>query len=271
MSAKKAALTTLGCKVNHYETEAMRELFAQAGWEIVGFSDTADVYIVNTCTVTQTSDSKSRQMIARAHRSNPDALVVAVGCYAQVSPESVSALEGVGLVLGTSGRREIVSRVEQALQSRATEPNILPLSELREFEPLSAVRDSRTRATLKIQDGCVNYCSYCVIPYARGPLRSRPLDEIASEVQVLADEGYKEIVLTGIHLASYGRDLGGEERCLTPSPARAGRMAFRVFGWGRSNRCLSPAKRQKRSHRTPRSAGSFIFLCRAVRTRCSSA
>jgi threonylcarbamoyladenosine tRNA methylthiotransferase MtaB len=149
-------------------------------------------------------------MIARAHRSNPNALVVAVGCYAQVSPEIVSALGGVGLVLGTSGRTEIVSRVEQALQSRASEPEILPLSELREFEPLSAVRDSRTRATLKIQDGCVNYCSYCVIPYARGPLRSRPLDEITAEVQALANEGYKEIVLTGIHLASYGRDLDGE-------------------------------------------------------------
>ncbi|MEN6340622.1 MAG: tRNA (N(6)-L-threonylcarbamoyladenosine(37)-C(2))-methylthiotransferase MtaB [Clostridiaceae bacterium] len=210
MSAKKAALTTLGCKVNHYETEAMRELFVQAGWEIVDFSDLADVYIVNTCTVTQTSDSKSRQMIARAHRNNPAALVVAVGCYAQVSPESVSALEGVGLVLGTSGRKEIVSRVEQALQHRVAEPEIMPLSELREFEPLSAVRDSRTRATLKIQDGCVNYCSYCMIPYARGPLRSRPLDEIAAEVKTLASEGYKEIVLTGIHLASYGRDLHGE-------------------------------------------------------------
>jgi threonylcarbamoyladenosine tRNA methylthiotransferase MtaB len=210
MSAKRAALTTLGCKVNHYETEAMRELFVRAGWEIVDFAEPADVYIVNTCTVTQTSDSKSRQMIARAHRSNPNALVVAVGCYAQVSPEIVSALGGVGLVLGTSGRTEIVSRVEQALQSRASEPEILPLSELREFEPLSAVRDSRTRATLKIQDGCVNYCSYCVIPYARGPLRSRPLDEITAEVQALANEGYKEIVLTGIHLASYGRDLDGE-------------------------------------------------------------
>lgn len=210
MSAKKAALTTLGCKVNHYETEAMRELFVQVGWEIVDFSDTADVYIVNTCTVTQTSDSKSRQMIARAHRSNPNALVVAVGCYAQVSPEIVSSLEGVGLVLGTSGRKEIVSRVEEALQSHVSEQEVLPLSELREFEPLSAVRDSRTRATLKIQDGCVNYCSYCVIPYARGPLRSRPLDEIAAEVNALANEGYKEIVLTGIHLASYGRDLYGE-------------------------------------------------------------
>ncbi len=206
----KAALTTLGCKVNHYETEAMRELFLADGWEIVEFSEEADVYVVNTCTVTQTSDTKSRQMIARAHRMNPSALVVAVGCYAQVSPESVAALEGVGLVLGTSGRKEIVSRVREALCARTTETYIQPITEQRAFEPFSAVRDSRTRATLKIQDGCVNFCSYCIIPYARGPLRSRPLDEISREVSLLANEGYREIVLTGIHLASYGRDLAGQ-------------------------------------------------------------
>ena len=206
----KAALTTLGCKVNHYETEAMRELFLADGWEIVAFSESADVYVVNTCTVTQTSDTKSRQMIARAHRMNPDALIVAVGCYAQVSPETVVALEGVGLVLGTSGRKDIVPRVREALSARTTETYIQPITEQREFEPFSAVRDSRTRATLKIQDGCVNFCSYCIIPYARGPLRSRPLDEISREVALLANEGYHEIVLTGIHLASYGRDLTGQ-------------------------------------------------------------
>ncbi len=206
----KAALTTLGCKVNHYETEAMRELFLADGWEIVAFSEPADVYVVNTCTVTQTSDTKSRQMIARAHRMNPDALVVAVGCYAQVSPETVAALEGVGLVLGTSGRKDIVPRVLEALSARTTETYIQPIAQQREFEPFSAVRDSRTRATLKIQDGCVNFCSYCIIPYARGPLRSRPLGEISREVALLANEGYREIVLTGIHLASYGRDLTGQ-------------------------------------------------------------
>jgi threonylcarbamoyladenosine tRNA methylthiotransferase MtaB len=203
----KVALTTLGCKVNHYETEAMRELFVQDGWEIVDFAALADVYVINTCTVTQTSDTKSRQMIARAHRMNPAALVVAVGCYAQTAPEAVAQLEGVGLVVGTSGRKEIVLRVKDALRSHADESYISPLYEMREFEPLSAVRDSRTRATLKIQDGCVNFCSYCIIPFARGPLRSRPLDEISQEVQLLASEGYQEIVLTGIHLASYGRDL----------------------------------------------------------------
>ena len=203
----KAALTTLGCKVNHYETEAMRELFLADGWEIVDFSQAADVYVVNTCTVTQTSDTKSRQMIARAHRTNPHSLVVAVGCYAQVAPETVASLEGVGLVIGTSGRKEIVQRVREALRAHAPEVSVEPIAQQRAFEPFSAVRDSRTRATLKIQDGCVNYCSYCIIPFARGPLRSRPLDEISSEVHLLSREGYREIVLTGIHLASYGRDF----------------------------------------------------------------
>jgi len=217
----KAALTTLGCKVNHYETEAMRELFVQDGWEIVDFSDLADVYVINTCTVTQTSDTKSRQMIARAHRMNPGALVVAVGCYAQTAPEAVASLEGVGLVIGTSGRKEIVLRVKDALASKADDSYISPLYEMREFEPLSAVRDSRTRATLKIQDGCVNFCSYCIIPYARGPLRSRPLNEISAEVTLLAKEGYKEIVLTGIHLASYGRDLAKESTTLLDAISRA--------------------------------------------------
>jgi len=221
----KVAFVTLGCKVNHYETEAMRELFVQDGWEIVDFSALADVYIINTCTVTQTSDTKSRQMIARAHRMNESALVVAVGCYAQTAPEAVAGLEGVGLVVGTSGRKEIVLRVNDALRSHADESYISPLYEMREFEPLSAVRDSRTRATLKIQDGCVNFCSYCIIPYARGPLKSRPLDELSQEVQLLASKGYQEIVLTGIHLASYGRDLAQSGITLLDAIARASEHA----------------------------------------------
>ena len=221
----RVALTTLGCKVNHYETEAMRELFVRDGWEIVDFSQCAEVYVVNTCTVTQTSDTKSRQMIARAHRLNPTALVVAVGCYAQTAPEAVASLEGVGLVVGTNGRKEIVSRVNDALLSKQDETLISPLYEMREFEPLSAVRDSRTRATLKIQDGCVNFCSYCIIPYARGPLRSRPLDEISAEVNMLASEGYREIVLTGIHLASYGRDRAEKGATLLSAISRASEPA----------------------------------------------
>ena len=221
----RVALTTLGCKVNHYETEAMRELFVRDGWEIADFAELADVYVINTCTVTQTSDTKSRQMIARAHRLNPNALVVAVGCYAQTAPETVAGLDGVGLVIGTSGRSEIVSRVKDALRSRQEETYISPLYEMQAFEQLSAVRDSRTRATLKIQDGCVNFCSYCIIPYARGPLRSRPLDEISSEVELLALEGYQEIVLTGIHLASYGRDLPEQGATLLDAIQRASKPA----------------------------------------------
>ena len=228
----KVALTTLGCKVNHYETEAMRELFARDGWDIVDFSETADVYVINTCTVTQTSDMKSRQMIARAHRMNPAALVAAVGCYSQTAPDTLAALDGVGLVVGTAGRSDIVSRVNEALIARSCESFVSPLNGMREFEPLSAVRDSRTRATLKIQDGCVNFCAYCIIPYARGPLRSRPLEEISSEIASLAQEGYREVVLTGIHLASYGRDLQEANVTLLDAIERAGEPAIRRIRLG---------------------------------------
>ena len=205
----KVAFYTLGCKVNHYETEAMRELFEAAGHESVPFSEAADVYVVNTCTVTQVSDQKSRHMLARAHRRNPEALVVAVGCYAQTAPETVAALAGVSLVIGTDGRREIVQRVEAALAAGApAESTVHDLGGVRAFEELSAVSDGRTRATLKIQDGCRNFCTYCAIPYARGPIRSRPLSSIRAELVRLAGAGYREVVLTGIHLASWGLDSG---------------------------------------------------------------
>ena len=201
----------------------MTELFRGAGWDIVPFPAPADVYVVNTCTVTATGDSKSRQMLSKAHNANPEALVVAVGCYAEMDPASVSALPGVGLVIGTAGRKEIVEKVTALLRQRAEgqpssiTPAPVPHGEesaqphrqtAQAFENLSAVRDGRTRATLKIQDGCVNFCSYCVIPYARGPLRSRPLEDVERELTALSEEGYREVVLTGIHLASYGKDLG---------------------------------------------------------------
>ncbi len=209
------AFATLGCKVNHYETEAMRDLFLAAHWTVVPFSAVSDVYVINTCTVTAMSDSKSRQLISRAHRQNPDALIAAVGCYAQADAEAVGQLAGVSLVIGTDGRREIVPRVTAALQERAMQQSgepiclVTDIHGVRAFEPLDAVRDGRTRATLKIQDGCANYCAYCIIPYARGPIRSRPLADVETQLIRFADEGYREIVLTGIHLASYGRDLGG--------------------------------------------------------------
>lgn len=207
----KAAFATLGCKVNHYETQAMRELFVKAGWEVVDFAERADVYIINTCTVTAVSDKKSRNLFARAHALNPDALLAAVGCYAQTAPDAVRKLPGVGLILGTSGRAEIVERVTQALHARdaggCAAPDAPDLKTVRTFEELSAIRDGRTRATLKIQDGCRNFCSYCAIPYARGLLRSRSMESIGRELATLAAEGYREVVLTGIHLASYGIDL----------------------------------------------------------------
>ena len=203
----KVAFATLGCKVNHYETEAMRELFTGSGWECVPFPEPADVYVVNTCTVTGTGDSKSRQLIARAHRASPDALIVVTGCYAQTAPEAVSSLEGVGLVIGTDGRSRIVRCVEEALAGRRAD-YVPPLGRMRAFEELSATRDGRTRAVLKIQDGCVNFCSYCIIPYARGPLRSRSLASIRRELTALGEAGYREVILTGIHLASWGIDSG---------------------------------------------------------------
>lgn len=202
----KVAFYTLGCKVNHYETQAMEELFRKAGHEIVPFEDAADAYIVNTCTVTSIGDKKSRQILSQAHRRNPDALIAAVGCYAEVAKETVAALPGVSLVLGTEGRKDIVRLVEQAAD-RVRVPSYPAPFERRAFEELSAQCDSRTRATLKVQDGCVSFCSYCIIPFARGALRSRTLESAEHELRSLAERGYSEVVLTGIQLSAYGVDL----------------------------------------------------------------
>lgn len=202
----KVAFYTLGCKVNHYETQAMEELFRKAGHEIVSFEDAADAYIVNTCTVTSIGDKKSRQILSQAHRRNPDALIAAVGCYAEVAKETVAALPGVSLVLGTEGRKDIVRLVEQAAD-RVCVPSYPAPFERRSFEELSAQCDSRTRATLKVQDGCVSFCSYCIIPFARGALRSRTLESTEHELRSLAERGYREVVLTGIQLSAYGVDL----------------------------------------------------------------
>ncbi len=202
----RAAFYTLGCKVNHYETQAMEELFKSAGHTVVPFGDEADVYIVNTCTVTGVSDKKSRQILSQAHRRNPEALIVAVGCYAEVAKDAVSALPGVSLVLGTEGRKDIVRLVERAAAGCAAPVYPAPF-ERRAFEDLSAQKDSRTRATLKVQDGCVSFCSYCIIPFARGALRSRTPESTKHELTALAENGYREVVLTGIQLSAYGVDL----------------------------------------------------------------
>ncbi len=202
----RVAFYTLGCKVNHYETQAMEELFRSAGHTVVPFEKEADAYIVNTCSVTQISDKKSRQILSQAHRRNPNALIAAVGCYAEVAKETVAALPGVSLVLGTEGRKDIVRLVEQAAAGCAAPAYPAPF-ERRAFEELSAQKDSRTRATLKVQDGCVSFCSYCIIPFARGALRSRTLESAKHELMTLAENGYREVVLTGIQLSAYGVDL----------------------------------------------------------------
>lgn len=204
----KVAFYTLGCKVNQYETEAMAELFIDNGYEIVDFEEYADVYVINTCTVTNMSDRKSRQIIRRAKKINPDSIVAVTGCYAQTAPDDVINIEGVNLILGTKDRKDIVSMVEEASKDGVLS-FVGDIMKTHNFEELSVktYRD-RTRAFVKIQEGCNQFCSYCIIPYARGPVRSRAFDEVINEIKRLAAEGFSEVVLTGIHVASYGADIG---------------------------------------------------------------
>jgi len=205
---KKVAFATLGCKVNQYETEAMAKLFTNAGYEVSSFDSVCDIYVINTCTVTGMGDRKSRQMIHRAIKQNPDAFVAVVGCYSQVSSQEVSAIEGVSLVLGTRERSRIVELCREAMEKKEKSVLIRDVMRERSYEDMLVTEYSdRTRAFVKIEDGCTEFCTYCIIPYARGPVRSRSMDSIISEVRTLAQNGFCEIVLTGIHLASYGRDL----------------------------------------------------------------
>lgn len=204
------AFCTLGCKVNQYETEAMTELFKGAGYIINDFEDVSDVYVINTCTVTGTGDKKSRQMIRRAKHTNPDAIIAVVGCYSQVSPEEVAKIDGVNLILGTDDRGRIVELVEQCMAGDGDPVFAVgDIMKTRKYEQLWVTGyDDRTRAYVKIEDGCNEFCSYCIIPYARGPIRSRPVEDIVTEVTALAKSGFREVVLTGIHLASYGKERG---------------------------------------------------------------
>ena len=205
---KRAAFYTLGCKVNQYETEALTGLFEKEGYQTVDFSEIADVYVINTCTVTGLSDRKSRQMIRRARGANKDAIIVVAGCYSQTSPGEVSSIPGVDLVIGTGQRERIVEYVRQVEQERKQVVVVGDIMKEKSFEKLKLdTYKGRTRAFLKIQEGCTQFCSYCIIPYARGPVRSREPEDVMGEVEKLAEAGFKEIVLTGIHLASYGRDL----------------------------------------------------------------
>ena len=204
---KNVAFCTLGCKVNQYETQAINGIFRNEGYEVVDFEDKADVYVINTCTVTSLSDRKSRQMIRKAKKNNPESIVVVVGCYAQTAPEEVAGIPGVNLIIGTKERAmipEYIRRIENGEEQINAVNDIMGN---RYFEELSVDSNiERTRAYLKIQEGCSQFCSYCIIPYARGPIRSRKKDEVLEEARKMAAAGFKEIVLTGIHVASYGKD-----------------------------------------------------------------
>lgn len=204
---KKVAFCTLGCKVNQYETRAMGELFELGGYEVVNFEEKSDVYVINTCSVTAMSDRKSRQMIRRAKKANKDGVVIVTGCYAQTASDEVLKIDGVNLVIGTSGRENIVKMADSLLCIDKTNA-VCDIMKVHSFENLSVSSyDERTRAYVKAQEGCSQFCSYCIIPYARGPIRSRNADDVINEAKRLADAGFEEIVLVGIHIASYGRDI----------------------------------------------------------------
>jgi threonylcarbamoyladenosine tRNA methylthiotransferase MtaB len=202
------AFHTLGCKVNHYETEAIWQLFKEQGYERVEFESTSDVYIINTCTVTNTGDKKSRQVIRRAVRRNPDAVICVTGCYAQTSPAEVLAIPGVDVVVGTQDRVKMLDFIEQYKREREPINGVRNIMKSRVYEELDVPSfTDRTRASLKIQEGCNNFCTFCIIPWARGLMRSRDPKEVVHQAQQLVDAGYKEIVLTGIHTGGYGEDL----------------------------------------------------------------
>ncbi len=202
------AFHTLGCKVNHYETEAIWQLFKEKGYERVDFESISDVYVINTCTVTNTGDKKSRQVIRRAVRKNPDAVICVTGCYAQTSPAEIMAIPGVDIVVGTQDRVEMLDYIEQYKQERQPINAVGNIMKNRVYEELDVPAfTDRTRASLKIQEGCNNFCTFCIIPWARGLMRSRDPQEVIRQAQQLVDAGYKEIVLTGIHTGGYGEDM----------------------------------------------------------------
>lgn len=225
-NVRTVAFMTLGCKVNQYETETMEGLFRQAGYRVVPFTEPADVYIVNTCSVTMLGEKKSRQLVRRAQRQNEAALIAVTGCYAQLAPDIVGTLPGVRLIVGTQDRGRIVELVEEAAAGSEVLRDVGDIMAADTFEdiPLFAAPE-RTRAFLKIQEGCQNFCTFCIIPYTRGPLRSRALVSVRREAEKLVAAGFREIVLTGIHLGAYGRDLTG-----TVTLADAARTVLEIDG-----------------------------------------
>ena len=209
----KAAFLTLGCKVNQYETDAMRELLEAAGYDIVDFKERADVYIINTCSVTNMADRKSRQMIHRARKKNPDAVVVGAGCYVQAAENELKEKGIADVLIGNNKKKDIVRILEEYFQKGEKTAEVLDISCTNEYESLTIHKISEhTRAYIKIQDGCNQFCSYCIIPYTRGRIRSKQPEDVIREIRALAREGYKEVVLTGIHLSSYGMDFPEENR-----------------------------------------------------------
>ena len=229
---KKAALHNLGCKVNAYETEAMQEMLEKAGYEIVPFKEGADLYVINTCTVTNIADRKSRQMLHRARKMNPDAVVVAAGCYVQAKEKEIQVDDCIDIVLGNNKKQNLIEALEEYERTHNADCNVTEneknaknqendrkaeikmeeIGKTKEYENLHLTKPGdHTRAYIKVQDGCNQFCTYCIIPYARGRVRSRSMEDVLDEVRTLADNGYKEVVLTGIHLSSYGIDFDKEE------------------------------------------------------------
>lgn len=232
---KKVALHNLGCKVNSYETEAMQEMLENAGYEIVPFKEGADIYVINTCTVTNIADRKSRQMLHRARKMNPDAIVIAAGCYVQAQEEQQKTDPCIDIVIGNNKKKDLIQLLEEyeankkdkevssedveVLELEEIQPvkkAVIDINHTKEYEELQLSKTGEhTRAYIKVQDGCNQFCTYCIIPYARGRVRSRNLENVLDEVKTLAENGYKEVVLTGIHLSSYGIDLKTGETLLS--------------------------------------------------------
>ena len=214
---KKAALHNLGCKVNAYETEAMQQILENAGYEIVPFTEIADVYVINTCSVTNMADRKSRQMFHRAKKMNPDAIVVGAGCYVQTKEAQALVDESIDIVIGNNQKHELVTLLNEYEKEHTKQAQIVDINhEKQEYEELHLKKTAEhTRAFIKVQDGCNQFCSYCIIPYARGRVRSRAKEDVVAEVTDLAKNGYQEVVLTGIHLSSYGIDFENEDNLLS--------------------------------------------------------
>ena len=206
---KTAALHNLGCKVNAYETEAMQQMLEEAGYEIVDFNEKADIYVVNTCSVTNMADRKSRQMLHRAKKKNPNSIVIAAGCYAQTKTNEARLDESVDILIGNNQKQNLIEAVYAYEKNKKQTESIVNINDKQPYETLSVNRTAEhTRAFIKVQDGCNQFCSYCIIPYARGRVRSRSFEEVLSEAGKLAENGYQELVLSGIHLSSYGIDRG---------------------------------------------------------------